>query len=127
MYAKLDAAIAAARQKEEERAPEVRAAEQAEQSASVPEEDSIDRAMRYEADRIEALEAVIFELIAAQEMREDNSRFKQRRENSRFRNPAKAKEITDRHEAWKVRNFRAWNAARAAIAMRESARKESHE
>lgn len=75
-------------------------------------------------ERIEELEKVIFELVAAKEMHEENSRFKQRRENWPFRNPAKAKEIADMHEAWKARNFRAWNVARSAVS---GARKDSHD
>ena len=63
----------------------------------------------------EALRNALAELVACEQEREDISRRKQRRENSRWSNPEGARAITAQHQGWKVRKFRAWNCARAAI------------
>ena len=59
---------------------------------------------------------VLRELMAVRQMREDISRRKQRRENSRFRNPEGARAIVAEYQVLKVRESRAWNAARIALA-----------
>lgn len=60
--------------------------------------------------------AALKELIACKEMHEDYLRRKQRRANSHFHNPEAARELQAQHEAWKTRQARAWEAARAVIA-----------
>lgn len=66
-------------------------------------------------DEAEALRKALTELVACEQEREDISRRKQRRENSCFAHPEKARAIKAEHQAWKARKFRAWNASRAAI------------
>lgn len=59
---------------------------------------------------------VLRELVAVKQMREEISRRKQRRECSMFRDPAEVKAVAELHQECKVREYRAWNAARAAMA-----------
>jgi len=64
----------------------------------------------------EALRKALVELVACEQQREEISRRKQRRENSRFAHPEAARAIKAEHSEWKVRKSRAWNCACAAIA-----------
>lgn len=66
------------------------------------------------------LRAALLELLAVEEEREDISRRKQRRENRLLAHPERARAIKAEHEAWKVRRYRAFNEARAAITKEHS-------
>lgn len=66
------------------------------------------------------LQALI-ELVAVKQMREEVSRRKQRRACSIVRNPVEVRAVAELHAECKVREYRAWNAARAVIANAESA------
>lgn len=55
------------------------------------------------------------ELVACKEMREEISRRKQRRACSMIRNPIEVRAVAELHEAWKVRDCRAWNEARRCL------------
>lgn len=61
------------------------------------------------------LMAVLRELVATKQMREEISRRKQRRFCSICRNPAEVRAVAKLHAECKVREYRAWNSARAAI------------
>ena len=63
----------------------------------------------------DALEA-LRELVAVKQMREEVSRRRQRRSHSRIRNPAEVAAVAELHLQCKVREFRAWNAARVILA-----------
>lgn len=62
--------------------------------------------------------AALRELIAVKQEAEEISRRKQRRSASRFNADGRQelREVNAMHEAWKARNYRAWNVARAVIA-----------
>lgn len=59
---------------------------------------------------------VLRELVAVKQMREEVSRRKQRRLCSILRDPMEVRAVAALHAECKVREYRAWNAARAAIA-----------
>jgi len=59
---------------------------------------------------------VLRELLAVKEMREEILRRKARRAHSILRNPSEVRAVADLHADWKVRDRRAWNAARIAVA-----------
>lgn len=63
----------------------------------------------------EAIEA-LRELIACKEMREEVSRRKQRRKCSIMRDREEVLAVRVMHNECKVREFRAWNAAKAIVA-----------
>ena len=58
---------------------------------------------------------VLIELVAAKQMREEVSRRKQRRACSLLRNPDEVRAVAKLHLECKVRETRAWNAARQII------------
>lgn len=65
---------------------------------------------------IDAL-AALRELVAVEQEREEISRLKQRRACTRLSDAgiAERRRVQALHDAWKVRNYRAWNVARAVI------------
>lgn len=60
--------------------------------------------------------AALRELVATKEMREDINRRKQRRTHSIMRDPDDVRAVADLHQQCRVREYRAWNAARAIVA-----------
>lgn len=61
------------------------------------------------------LMAILHELVATKQMREEISRRKQRRLCSISRNPIEVRAVAALHAECKVREYRAWNSARVAI------------
>ena len=59
---------------------------------------------------------ILRELVACKQLREEVSRRKQRRQCSIVRDPQEVRAVAALHHECKVREFRAWNAARAALA-----------
>lgn len=67
------------------------------------------------ADAQSALDA-LRELVAVKQEREEISRRRQRRTHSHISNPEEVRAVKALHEACKVREYRAWNAAHSVIA-----------
>ena len=61
---------------------------------------------------------VLRELVAVKQLREEVSRRKQRRKCSIMRDKEEVRAVAKLHDECKVREYRAWNAARLAIALR---------
>lgn len=59
---------------------------------------------------------ILRELVAVKQLREEVSRRKQRRLCSISRDREEVRAVADLHQACRVREYRAWNAARAALA-----------
>lgn len=60
--------------------------------------------------------AALTELVAVKQLREEVSRRKQRRQCSIVRDPSEVRAVAALHQECKVREYRAWNAARALVA-----------